>query len=115
MNALKAKVSEIHYGCSNCGGGEMRRKPKEILASMHTRIYNGFGGWMITAGEKCVYSPPCDLEYEDYPTLMKFENMARKEPTKDWRAILTLPLREAEYQRQGRNRWVLIKTGRGFA
>ena len=89
------------------------------LASMRTRIYGGFGGWIITAKirEKSSYTyvPPADKEWREYPTLMKFELMARKHPGWDWRAELDLPLRSAVYQRQGKNKWVLVESGQGFA
>lgn len=104
-----------HIGCLCCGGGEMKRGEKEITASMKTRIYGGFGGWNITRNNEDVFTPDCNGEWESFPTLMKFENMARRSPKADWRAILMLPLREAEYQRQGKNRWVLVRTGMGFA
>ena len=103
-----------HIGCLNCGCGEMKRSKKEITASLKTRIYNGFGGWSIYKGGELIYQGDSNAEWESFPTLMKFELMARKSPG-DWRANCFLPLREAYYQRQGRNRWVLIKTGIGFA
>ncbi|MFH1603472.1 MAG: hypothetical protein ABIH03_06160 [Pseudomonadota bacterium] len=107
-----------HIGCMNCGGGEMMlasADPKVIKASMHTRIYNGFGGWRISKDDKTVFMGDPQGEWEDFPTLMKFENMARKEPDSDWRAGCHLPLRSAEYQRQGHNLWVLVESGMGFA
>ena len=104
-----------HVGCLNCGGGEMKRGHGKITANLRTRIYNGCGGWTITKNKKIVYAPHGDLEYNEYPTLMKFENMARKDPYNDWRAECMLPLRDATYQRRGKNEWVLIKFGRGFA
>ena len=33
----------------------------------------------------------------------------------DWRYLYLAPLREALYQRQEKNQWLLIKTGLGFA
>ena len=105
-----------HIGCLNCGGGEMRGKTKKkITASLKTRIYNSFGGWHITKNGKVVYEGPIDGDWTDYPTLMKFENMARKDPNHDWRAECDLPLRSATYQRQGKNEWVLVASGKGFA
>lgn len=104
-----------YIGCLNCGGGEMKQqKDKTVLASLRTRIYNGFGGWHITCDGETVYSGPVDLEWNDYPTLLKFELAARKREG-DWRAILDGPMRDAEYQRQGKNRWVLVRSGQGFA
>lgn len=104
-------------GCLNCSAREMRqdRKSDPITISMHTRMYNGFGGWTILRDNKCFYMGPTDKEFYEYPTLMKFENEARKDPDHDWRAECFLPLRDATYQRQGKNTWILIKSGRGFA
>lgn len=102
-------------GCGTCGGGEMRGAKEKITASMRTRIYNGFGGWTILKNSEVIYSGPHDLEFNEYPTLMKFENMARKDPDHDWRAECFLPLRGATYQRQGKNEWVLIDSNQGFA
>ena len=104
-----------HIGCLNCGAGEMRGGKVEITATMRTRIYGGFGGWHIEKDGEVQFRPPQHLEWEKYPTLMKFENMARKDPDHDWRAVAFLPLRDATYQRHGRNRWVLISSGPGFA
>lgn len=104
-----------HIGCANCGGGEMQQMDDVILARMDTRIYGSYGGWTIMADDKIIYDPPINLEWKKYPTLAHFEEMARKDPDKDWRAILNMPLRDAIYQRQGENRWVLVKSGLGFA
>lgn len=103
-----------HIGCLNCGCGEMKLGKKEILISLKTRIYQGFGGWCIHRNGKTVFWPEPNLEFDKYPTLMKFELQARKKRG-DWRAMVDLPLRSAEYQRQGKNRWVLVKSGQGFA
>jgi len=104
-----------HIGCLNCGGGEMRKRPTCITAPMTTRIYGGFGGWAIKRDGKTVFQPLTDAEWADFPTLMTFENMARKDPDHDWRAEFVSPMRDATYQRQGRNFWVLIASGPGFA
>jgi hypothetical protein len=101
-------------GCLDCGCREMRGGKKEITTPMSTRIYNGFGGWSIWRNEKHIFSGDPQGKWESFPTLMKFELMARKRGG-DWRAKLDLPLRDAEYQRQGKNRWVLVKSGLGFA
>lgn len=89
--------------------------PSYTQLKMSEKIIAGFGTTMILKNKKVIYSEKPNLEWEDAPTLMKFENMARKSPQADWRYILNLPLRDAEYQRQGKNKWVLIKTGMGFA
>lgn len=114
MEKVRAHTNP-HIGCLNCGGGEMRGTKEKITANMRTRIYNSFGGWTITKNDELVYMGPQDLEFNEYPTLMKFENMARKDPDNDWRAECFLPLRGATYQRQGKNEWVLIDSNQGFA
>jgi len=104
-----------HIGCLNCGGGEMKRADNEITAPVNTRIYAGFGGWSITCDGEHKFQAGGDLDWKDYPTLRTFENMARKDPDHDWRAVLMTPLRDATYQRHGKNRWVLVASGMGFA
>jgi len=54
-------------------------------------------------------------EFEKMPTLMTFENMARKDPNHDWQAVMEGPMSGRTYQRHGRNLWVLVKQNMGFA
>lgn len=100
------KAKDGHKGCLCCPG------PTDTL-KMNTRMSNGFGGWTILKDGKLVYSEMKD--YDEAPTLQKFENMARREPESEWVAELYLPLRGATYQRHGRNMWVLVETNMGFA
>ena len=83
--------------------------------SMNTKIIAGFGMAQITKNDECIYDEEPNIEWDDAPTLMKFENMARKDPDNDWQFELRLPLRDARYQRHGRNCWVLVERGLGFA
>jgi hypothetical protein len=55
-----------------------------------------------------------EIKYEDAPTLMKFENMARKNPHADWRYLRITALHEEEYQRQGKNYWVMVRNCNAF-
>lgn len=107
--------TDPYIGCLTCGAGEMRGTKEKIIASLRTKIYQGYGGWHITRDGKTVYSGDPDVEWKSYPSLMTFENMARKNPDHDWRAECFLALREATYQRQGKNEWVLVSSGDGFA
>lgn len=100
------KTEGIHVGCLCCPG------PTKTLP-MNTRLYNGFGGWIIKVDGGLIHC--AQNEYEDAPTLMKFENMARKDPEREWVAEIYLPLRGATYQRHGYNSWVLVETNMGFA
>ncbi len=96
----------IHHGCLCCGGTVTK-------LSMRTRMYNGFGGWTVLKDGAMIFCH--DGEYEDAPTILKFEKMAREEPESCWEAQLYLPLRGATYQRHGYNMWVIIESNPGFA
>lgn len=85
------------------------------LLAMDTVLYNGFGGYKVVKNGELYYVGDYDKDWEYYQTLEKIEQAARKEPEKDWRVILDLPLRSGEWQRHGENEWVLIKSGLGFA
>lgn len=101
-----AHEGPIHQGCLNC-------PPVERLAPMDMIIAVGFGLAEVTRGKKVIFREmPND---EDYHTLAEFEEMAKADPNHDWRVTLDAPLRSREYQRQGEGRWVLIKSGQGFA
>ena len=105
---LKPYEGEVWQGCLNC-------PPVLRKAKMHMRIAVGFGMACVTKDDKIIFSESPEMDWKDIPTLMKFENMARKDPNHDWRAALNAPMRDRMYQRQGRNEWVLVKSGQGFA
>lgn len=46
---------------------------------------------------------------------MDLELIARKKPKKDWRVELISAFESLIYQRQGRNKWVLVEVGMGYA
>lgn len=95
-------------GCLNCGFTEQK-------LSMRTRLYMGSGGWYITKNDEVYFTENSDKEYDEARTLSYIERRAKLEPECDWRAHLDLPLRSAVYQRQGKNKWMLIEKGQGFA
>lgn len=103
---------EPEIGCLNCGGGEMERRDGEILADMDTELCMGFGGWTITLNGVLYFQSDSD---EGGPPLSSIEEIARDQPDNDWRAEYTGMMRDATFQRQGENRWVLIASGPGFA
>lgn len=104
----KVPVEKRYIGCLNCGDNRGK-------LPMNTKVIAGFGTAKITMDKKEIYYEMPNTEWEDAPTLMKFELMARKKPKSDWRYILNLPLRDAEYQRQDKNTWIMVKSGMGFA
>lgn len=99
---------KVHQGCLNC-------PPVLRKAKMYMRIAVGFGFAGIKKDNEIVFAEDSKMDWKNIPTLMKFENMARKDPDHDWRCILDAPLRSREYQRQGKNDWILINSGQGFA
>ena len=105
------KEKQINGGissCLNCGY-------TESILPMRTRLYNSFGGYMVTKDGKLYFIEDSNKEFDKCRTLIYIENRAKLQPDSDWRVILDLPLRSAEYQRQGKSKWVLIKKGNGFA
>jgi len=48
-------------------------------------------------------------------TALELEKIARKKPKKAWRVELVSAFESLIYQRQGRNKWVLIDIGKGYA
>ncbi len=99
-------VKNGHRSCLCCPG------PTETL-SLDTAIYFGFGGWTIRKDGILFFQGTDD--YDEAPTLLKFEELAREEPLSEWVAELYSPLRGATYQRHGYDNWVLIETNEGFA
>ena len=104
QNPIKGGIG----GCLHCGY-------TESVLPMRTRLYNSFGGYMITKYGELYFMENSQKEFHDNKTLIYIENRAKLQPDADWRCILDLPLRSAEYQRQGKSKWVLIKKGQGFA
>jgi hypothetical protein len=82
---------------------------------MRTRLYRGFGGWMITKNGEPFFMENQDVDFDKSKTLSFIERSAKLEPESDWRTILDLPMRSAIYQRHGKSKWVLIEKGQGFA
>lgn len=99
---------KIHHGCLNCCG-------TDNILGVRTKLYNGFGGWMITKDGKLFFMEKAKTEFEDSKTLLFIEKIARQDPNHDWRAIFDMALSGGQYQRHGKNRWVLIESNQGFA
>jgi len=81
---------------------------------MNRRIGVGFGLACVEKDGRLVYIEH-NQEWKDLPTLMRFENIARKDPDHDWRVKLHTPLHGEEFQRHSKNNWVLIDSNGGFA
>ncbi len=97
-----------HQGCLNC-------PPVTKKAKMYIPVSVGFGEASVTKDGEVIFRETPEIEWKDIPTLMTFENMARKDPEHDWRLTLYAPLRGRVYQRHGKTNWVLIESDKGFA
>uniref|UniRef100_A0A6M3JIZ2 Uncharacterized protein n=1 Tax=viral metagenome TaxID=1070528 RepID=A0A6M3JIZ2_9ZZZZ len=90
---------------------------KENIAPMDMTIAVGYGTAQVMRDGEIIYNEnTANIQsYDDYKTLSEFEEMAEQDPDHDWRVILNAPFKDSEYQRRGKEKWVLIKSGMGFA
>ena len=115
-------IKPTHHGCLNCGH-------TAVVLPLATVLYYSFGGWTVTRDGMHVWprryrngdfrrAPPDEYGLRHLAVgdkrLSAIERFAATHPG-DWRARFGSPLRDAEYQRQGKGRWVLIANGMGFA
>ncbi len=105
------KKKPLTTGSHTCGTCRV----DDTVLPMDTKIIAGFGDAYIEKNKELVYRADPNQKWETAESLLRFERMALKEPTADWRFVLELPLRSAVYQRQDKNQWVLIEKGNGFA
>jgi hypothetical protein len=73
----------------------------------------GFGNTVVTRDGESIWS---EMQWRNRNRrLRSIEYRARLDPDRDWRVFFDGPLVGEEYQRQGKNNWVLIKRTDGFA
>ena len=112
LKPLAENMRNLSKGCLNCGTVDMKAK-------MSRKLIQSFGGEYILKDNKMFYYPnQCDLSRESWKkqkTLMWIELQARKSSRHDWRLVCDMPLHKEVYQRQGKNNWVLVEKGLGFA
>ena len=108
---LKPLAEPPRSGCLNCGS-----KPAKLPMNWLLIFY---GGCSLLKNGKTVWAMPFghgEEEYEKKPwTLLKLENMAKKDPNNDYRLSISTPLWGGEWQRQGVKEWVAVKKDMGFA
>lgn len=111
LKQLEDNFKNRSKGCLICG-------TTPIKLPMNYKILYAFGGAYITRNGKTYYFPDnwdgTKLGLKKHKTLMTFELKARKNKA-DWRLVNDVPLHDEVYQRQGKNNWVLVKKGIGFA
>jgi hypothetical protein len=133
---LPAWTGTVHLGCLTC----TPVPDNASLCQLDRPLALGFGVVTVTKDGTCLYDQQewmhsqghldplgmTDDELDaalaadgedlvEYPTLATYEARATADPDHDWRVHFFAPLHEEEYQRQGPEAWVLIRSGEGFA
>ena len=105
---LPEYTGDLHIGCLNCSTAKR-------VVTMRTQVR--FVDDTITRDGVLVYQGDDnkDMGNTQCPTLMRFENMARKDPDHDWRYEHYTAMHGELYQRQGKNQWVLVDSNKGWA
>jgi hypothetical protein len=74
----------------------------------------GVGYAALTRDGRAVYEEN-GRRYRDLMTVAQAEELARREPTRDWRIHLVAQLENRHYRREGERRWVLYERGYGMS
>lgn len=96
-------IGHVPNGCLNCPS-----KPPTL--SLRRLLAVGFGMVRLTRCGQEIWSGD-----DEHATIQRAENLARKDPRHDWRLEFQAPMWSGVWQRQGKNRWVAIRKGVGFA
>lgn len=86
-----------------------------VVADLNTVISVGFGDAIVTKDGEIVYD---ERDYDDYDemwNIRRAEEEAAKDPDHDWRVVMYAPIHGVTYQRQGKDKWALVKKNMGFA
>lgn len=95
-----------------CGDGWFSYTQGE--ASMDTKV-QALEAKILKNGKVFYKNNNNEDEWWDYKGLSEFEEIAANDPDNDWRYTFSYPLRSGVYQRQGKEKWVLIERGIGYA
>lgn len=98
---------EPHISTADYKDSEMRYQKNKIVCSLKTRMVYG---WRVMKDGRVMYMGRDDVDWDDTPTLRHMEVFASRKPYHDYRAILRLPERTAEYQRQDKGKWILVNS-----
>jgi len=110
---LKPLKKLKHFGCLNCSWGELA-EGRILKVRMDYTMEPGFlVPDRITRDGKAFFDAN-ELKDWEIKTMAQIEEEVCAVPG-DWRLHIDMALRSAVYQRQGKNKWVLVKTGNGFA
>jgi len=105
-----AKLPAMPGGFNSC----LNCPPIQPTLKLNRRIAVGCGYAAVTCDGQVIWSESNE-EFHQCWTVRMAEMRARKKPGADWRIALHGPLHGETYQRQGRNRWVLVGRNGGFA
>ncbi|KQC02080.1 hypothetical protein [Pedobacter sp. Hv1] len=101
-------IKSTHLGCACCPGNNQ-------ILSYETRLYYGFGGYLVLKNGNIYYQASSGDEFFGSKTLLDIEKEVCSDHENDYRIILSLPLRGAEWQRNLDGNWYLISENSGFA
>jgi len=89
---------------------------KPVLLNLHAELSVGFGECEVTRDGVIIWSHT-DACFHACPIwkVKEAEKVAAKDPGKDWRIHFEETRWSGTYQRQGKNKWVLIRKGGGFS
>jgi hypothetical protein len=87
--------------------------PKPQTMPLEAPVHPGFGDVTVQAEDE----PAWEQQHPDEDaTLRSVEDyVLERGEEHDWRLTIYGPMYEAEYQRQGKGEWVLVRRGEGFA
>lgn len=85
------------------------------ILPLETKLYNAFGGWSITKDWQLFFVESINKEWEECADLNHIETLIKEGDEAEYCAVLYTPLRGATYQRQEKNKWVLVEVNEGFA
>ena len=98
----KEAVTRANVGCLNCGA------PPTVLPSSAV-LAVGFGVVGVLRDGDYVWNGD-----DEEMTALRWTRRANKEPDHDWQIEFLSPLHEETYQFQN-GKWIMVKTGMGFA
>lgn len=88
---------------------------KKVILPLEHLLGVGFGECYATKNNKRIWQE--DTNSVDFckDTLQVIEDMAVKEPNENWEYYENAPLYDVLYRRQKNGKWILVRSGRGFA
>ena len=112
MPALRVK--DLNIGCPHCSTASFRVKMSRPLYWMDDFITRN--GHIVDFGmAKEPWADDFSIPAAKTITLMTVENFARRLADSDWRYEHVSAMHSTVFQRHGKNKWICIESGPGYA